>query len=204
MALAVHSTPWANELLGRVWPADVAPLTDRRRHAVLAISRGESGHAGGWKPPGVGSWNFGGIQACAAKAGACACSVPSFAYGDHHADGSGYTGCFRIYPTAEAGMEALIRRLMKHPAIVAGADSGDAFAFAKGMQSTGYFELGVEKYAKAIANNAAGVAKNLAEPVQLTLSSTMPATPGGGGGALFLLGLVGVGLALAFTGPKRR
>jgi hypothetical protein len=142
--------------------------------AVQAIARFEGGYGGGWRGAGVGSNNWGAIQ-CGHYA---PCKAGCFQNVDTHASGEAYQGCFRIYATPAEGAAGLIHELYRREGVPEAMRAGDATRIADRMRATGYFEAPATKYALAIENNAADIARSLQEGVQVRRGgvSTGPTT----------------------------
>lgn len=128
--------------------------------AAQAIGRFEGGYGKGWGASGNGSHNWGAIQ-CGHTA---PCGPGCFEYGDSHADGTGYRGCFRRYPSAVAGAGGLLHELYRRDGVPEAMRDGDATRIASAMRATGYFEAPADKYARAIELNAAALAASVGEP----------------------------------------
>lgn len=184
--------------------------------AVQAIGRFEGGYGRGWKAQGAGSHNWGAIQ-CGHYA---PCGPGCFPYGDSHADGEKYQGCFRIYADDVAGCADLVRELYRRSGVPEAMRAGDATMIAERMRATGYFEAPADQYAGAIENHARAIAAALDEPhvvvrgggkVAPTEPPALPPPPEpphepppaipvaarrGGGGAFVLLSLAAGGIFL--------
>ncbi len=146
-----------------------------------AIARFEGGYGGGWKDAGVGSNNWGAVQ-CGHTA---PCGPGCFEYGDTHADGTGYRGCFRIYETPAKGAADFLRELYRREGVPEAMRAGDATRVAQRMRETGYFEAPAARYALAIENNAKDLAAQLGEPLKVRRGGGLvspPATKSSGGG----------------------
>lgn len=128
--------------------------------AAQAIGRFEGGYGKGWGQAGAGSHNWGAVQ-CGHLA---PCGPGCFEYGDSHADGTGYRGCFRRYDSAVAGAGGLLHELYRRNGVSAALRQGDATAIASAMRKTGYFEAPVSRYAKAIELHASALSASLGEP----------------------------------------
>lgn len=128
--------------------------------AAQAVARFEGGYGGGWKDDGIGSHNWGAIQ-CGHTA---PCEPGCFEYGDSHADGSGYRGCFRIYDSDVAGAAALLHELYRRADVPEAMVAGDATRVAEAMRATGYFEAPASSYAAAVEAHAGAIAEALGEP----------------------------------------
>lgn len=135
-------------------------------HFALAVGRAESHYADGWDAAGQGSNNWGSVQATSD-------AQPSFPHLDHHADGTPYTGHYRIYPTPEAGFKDLAFNVLK-PNVREAAERADGTAAVFAMHGNGYFELAPAKYAAAVEAQYNGFLKGTAEP-RLINFGPMPA-----------------------------
>ena len=133
-----------------------------------AIARFEGGYGLGWpkriQPP---PHNWGAVQ-CGHVA---PCGPGCFEHLDHHADGSAYMGCFRRYPSRVAGAADFLRQLYRRTGVPEAMRKGDAMATATAMRSTGYFEAPANRYAQAIADNAAAIAASLGERTAVQLQT---------------------------------
>ncbi len=164
---------------------------------VQAVTRFEGGYGGGWKGAGVGSNNWGAVQ-CGHYA---PCAAGCFEYGDTHADGKKYRGCFRIYASPAEGAADVVRELYRRDGVPEGLRAGDATRIAERMRATGYFEAPADRYAKAIETHAAEIAGNLGETLRVRRggglvgngTKTKTKTKDDGDG-------VGIGAVLLFAG----
>lgn len=189
--------------------------------AVQAVALGEGGYGNGWKNAdvaeggvtysnrGEGSNNWGAIQCGHSTTPGGDCGAGCFPNIDHHADGTPYQGCFKVYATPEEGAAGFVyvmtdngpgvhNRASVEAALEAtdanGAVSADAIAQA--MHDTGYFEASVDSYAQGIARHAAQIAQALGEPlVVLRAGDVGPPATGGGIGVVEVV--CGVGLVIA-------
>lgn len=132
-------------------------LTPAENLAVRCISWHESNYGGGWKPPGVGSNNWGAIT----KRMPCDEST-GFMYQDSKPDGNGgvitYRTCFRRYPTPEAGALDVIKVALK-PNVRALIATKGLRGCAEGMFANHYYtgvastpEANIAAYTKALEN----------------------------------------------------
>lgn len=195
--------------------------------AVQAIARGEGHYGNGWRNAditidgvtyinrGERSNNWGAIQCGHATTPGGDCGPGCFPNLDKHANGKPYQGCFKKYPTPEAGAADFVYVLTdngpeRNRASVAAAlddedASGylDADAIAEAMHATGYMERAADAYAKNIAGNAVAIAQTLGEPQlvfrrdDLAPPSTSPSSILGGVCGLLLL------IAGAYVGGVR-
>lgn len=141
-----------------------------------AVARGESGYGRGWKDAGIGSHNWGAVQA-----GRPPCDPNrAFPYGDTHADGSKYAACFRKYPDDVTGAADFLRIMFK-PNVIAAANAGDIRGVSTAMRANRYFELALDKHVIALTRNLTAMTTALNEP--------MPTISSGGGAMLVLLAL---------------
>lgn len=140
------------------------PTTPRAAlHMALVVGREETHYGDNWTNDGVGSNNWGAVQDPHPTPGS------SFPTVDHHADGTPYTGNYRIYPTPEAGFSDLANNVL-HPNVLAAATAGDGFGAIQAMHQNGYFELDPLKYAAAAAKNYAAFLAATGEPALLNFS----------------------------------
>lgn len=128
--------------------------------AAQAIGRFEGGYGKGWGEAGAGSHNWGAVQ-CGHMA---PCGPGCFEYGDSHADGSGYRGCFKRYESGVDGAAGLLHELYRRDGVPAAMRAGDAWRIAHAMRKTGYFEAPTGRYAKAIELHASALAVSVDEP----------------------------------------
>ena len=125
---------------------------------LQAVAWLETSYGMGWKGTGIGSNNFGAMQAGAAWHGA------TFLYTDTHpnADGTStpYTVAFRKYPTAIAGAEDFLRIVYtKRPSVLAAASRGDIDGFSAALHATRYYEGFGRTVGERIAHHFAAVVK---------------------------------------------
>jgi hypothetical protein len=127
--------------------------------ASQAVAMLETYYGSSWKPPGVGSRNWGATQVPAGS------DRPCFSYQDHHGDGTAYQACFGIYETDEEGIEAYLRAMWRRrEAMVKATASGRIRNVAAVMRAGHYFEAGLDKYTDALSRNVAEIADRLEEP----------------------------------------
>jgi hypothetical protein len=139
--------------------------------AVQAVARLETCYSTSWKVPGVNNW---GAITCARVADAQGdCGPSCFRSGDHDAQGRPVRRCFRRYATPLDGARGLIREmLVRRPRVDAVVNAGDVHAISQAMHDTRYFEAPVSKYAAAMLEHAAWIAKALGEPMMLRSSGS--------------------------------
>ncbi len=128
--------------------------------AAQAIGRFEGGYGKGWGQAGAGSHNWGAVQ-CGHLA---PCGAGCFEYGDSHADGTGYRGCFKRYDSGVAGAADLLHELYRRDGVPDALRAGDASRIASAMRKSGYFEARADRYAKAIELHASALSVSLGEP----------------------------------------
>lgn len=148
--------------------------------AVQAIARFEGGYGHAW-----GARNWGAVQ-CKERA---PCPPHCVEVTDSDAAGVPYQACMRIYPTHVDGAADLVRQLYRREGVPEALAAGVATRIAERMRATAYFEAPAHKYARAIADNAASIAKSIGEPLAVHLHAPGPA--GSGLAALLVLGVVG-------------
>lgn len=153
----------AREILVSVWPDGSATAIQ----AAQSISRFEGNYGAAW-----GANNWGAIQ-CGSIA---PCPPGCVEVTDSHANGEKYQGCFRIYDSPEQGALSFIKLLRKRATDDA-LNSGNADLIAATMRANGYFEAPVERYASAIASNAASIAHAMGETLLVMRADDMPAIP---------------------------
>jgi hypothetical protein len=148
------------------------PGTRPELQCFQAVGFLETGYAATWKPPGVGSWNFGAIQGTG--------PAGWFVYTDTHpkADGSSkpYTITFRKYPTAISGVNDLVRvvyLIQKRQPVLVAATNGDTLAFSTALHATGYYEGFGKTVAERIGHHHAAVL-NACRLQALALGEPMP------------------------------
>lgn len=170
--------------------------------ATQAIGRFEGNYGSGI----AGAYgNWGAVQ-CGTKA---PCPPGCVEHVDHDAQGKAYRGCFRVYPSHEAGAADFLRELYRRAGVPDALKAGDATAIAEAMRATGYFEAKASTYALAIEKNAAHVAKALGEPLRVRRGGGLvPVEPPPGdddGDDLDVaLGLIGVALGVFGLARMRR
>lgn len=132
----------------------------------------ETGYAQNWKPPGVGSFNWGAIQG-QGPAGA-------FQYTDTHPNDDGtstpYAISFRKYHSLADGAEDLIRIVYQSNGrdrlVLPAATKGDTLAFSTAMHTTRYYEgFGrtvqerIANHHKALMAGIVAAAREIGEPL---------------------------------------
>jgi hypothetical protein len=134
--------------------------TLREAQFAQAVALGESSYGRGWKEPGVGSFNWGAVQA-----GRPPCNpATSFGYGDTHADGEGYAACFRKYASDVDGAADFIR-IMYKPNVLAAANDGNISGVSAGMRANRYFELALDKHIIGLTRHLKELTTALNEPM---------------------------------------
>ena len=68
----------------------------------------------------------------------------------------------------------MLREVYRRPGVPQAMRGGNATLVAQRMRAAGYFEAPAELYARAIANNAATIAKNLGERLAIDLDGVSP------------------------------
>jgi hypothetical protein len=132
--------------------AQAAPdASFNEREAVRKIGFHESSYGAGWKGAGVGSNNWGAMQAPAGYKG------PYFITGDSHASGQKYQGHFKKYATIVDGARDVWNWIKTKPDVRAAANSGSTAALAAAMHKHGYFEGFSTNPSVAIAQYAAAL-----------------------------------------------
>lgn len=145
-----------------------------------AVARGESHYGRGWKDAGVGSHNWGAVQA-----GRPPCNPDTaFPYGDTHEDGEPYAACFRRYPSDVDGA-AHFQAILWRANTRAEANAGNIDGFSKAMRANRYYELRQDLHTKALTRNLQVITQALGEP--------MPSGNVSGSGLLLLAGAAGIG-----------
>jgi hypothetical protein len=115
-----------------------------------------------------------------------------FYTGDSHADGTKYTGKFRVYATDEEGCADFLRvALVHHDRHVEQSDSpseaamvlddGNVLAYAQALRKAGYFEAPPQHYAKTIFTHAQRIARSLGQPLSVRLDQPYDGPRGSGG-----------------------
>jgi len=150
---------WAWKIVKGQWMSVFGQeATPYEIEAVCAVARLESNY--GW--PAQATWaghhNWGAMQGGAPSGGTC--PAGTFPATDSHASGQQYVACEAEHATNEEGARALMSWFAHRPAVSGVLGSGDATRIAQAMHSAGYFEAPVATYAKAIATNAAGIARS--------------------------------------------
>lgn len=174
-------------------------------HLAISIGRTETHYGDNWDAAGQGSNNWGAVQEPNPEPG------NSFPHLDHHADGTPYTGNFRVYPSADAGFKDMAFTVLK-PNVVSAAESGNGFAAVQAMHANGYFELDPAKYAAATEKQYNGFLASTGEPRLLSFSaapapSAATDAPQASGGSNALLGfallMTGLWLTETLGGAKK-
>ena len=130
--------------------AIIPAANDNELLMLLAMSRFEGGGYGqAWN----GAHNWGSVQ-CRSRPPCPAGCTPST---DVHADGTGYTGCYRRYASSLDGARDFVREVYRRPDTRGSARNGDPVAFADALRASGYFEAPADRYALALRRNAAAV-----------------------------------------------
>ena len=141
---------------------------------VQAVAALESSYGEGWKAPGIGSHNFGAIQAGSTWKG------ETFQYTDTrpNSDGSStpYVTKFRRYASASEGASDLVRVVYqargRDKLVLPPASLGDTLGFSRGLHATGYYEgFGatvedrIRNHHRAVMSKCEAMARGLAEPM---------------------------------------
>lgn len=201
---------WARSILSKVWtdaygsPPFLLRPSAPALQAVQAIARLESGGgygvAGTSDPIWQGSNNWGAIKC--SSSGRPPCPEGCFEHTDTDEHGQAGVYCFRKYETPEDGARGILRELLRRPAVrMALGNPSSATAIANAMkQPPAYMGLPAQAYARLIAQRASEVAKNVGEPVFVTLTGPSSSS---GFGELAISVLVGLVLVDAFK-PRRR
>jgi hypothetical protein len=193
----------ARAVILRAWTRTGGPSSPAALQTVQAIARFESGYGAPADPKWGGSHNWGATQA----PHVAPCGPGEFEYTDTNADGTPYQACFVKYATDEDGAAALIRELVRRPAVRAALDSGNATRIAGAMHDTHYFVAAPAGYAAGIARVAASISKALAEPLYLTPNGASSPLPAAGAATIAVLLLAGYLIwreAQARQPPRRR
>lgn len=152
--------------------------TPTELQAASAISRHETGFST-YKPFG-GHNNFGAVQCCKPNADG-ECPPGSFLHKDSYPTDKGtsvsYAICFKSYPDAVTGASDFVRNITtRRPRTMAALATGDAWQIAAAMYDERYYqgfgatrEKRIEGYQKAIIANGEKNARELGEPLLLTL-----------------------------------
>jgi hypothetical protein len=183
---------WARAFLLRAWNRYGTPLPPAVQ-AVQAIAHVESG--GGYGAEGTsdpiwqGSNNWGAIK-CPLQSQPC--GEGCFSHVDTDANGQAGNYCFRKYDSPADGAAGLLFELMRRPAVARVLASGNATAIANAMkQPPAYMALPAASYGRLIAQRARVVAKNLNEPLYVSLGSPALASSSGDALELGILAFVG-------------
>ncbi len=171
----------AFDTLADAW-LDIGGIPPRSAlYAVLAVAGVESGYGA------VSTNNWGSIQCGHGPP----CGNDCVPLGDTHADGEGYTWCYRRYGTPREGALSLAQLLVKRIGLET-LSSGEPRHTAAAMKRAGYYELEESKYADALSARYRDV---------LTAMGVSPAAPSadvgpksGSGWALLVIGAVGAAL----------
>jgi hypothetical protein len=148
---------------------------------ALTVCRLETGYSTRWKPgQGAGSNNWGAVQEPDP-------SKPHFEHVDTHADGSKYTGRFKVYPSMFHGLSDAARTILK-PNVRAAVARGDGSGAVEAMRANKYFEAPVDRYIAAMKRNYPKLVQGAGLQPLLSFDAV-----GGSSLALLLLGLVLVG-----------
>lgn len=145
---------------------------------VQAVARLETVYGDGWHGGGVGSNNFGAIQAGGAWHG------DTFSYTDTNPTDDGknipYVTKFRKYATPEAGALDLCKIVLtggkapgREKLVAAPAAKGDTAAFSAGLYDTGYYAGFGRNRAERIAHHQAAV-YNACAAMAVALGEPMP------------------------------
>ena len=173
----------------------VAADATARRHAVQllqAVGWCEGQYGAGWKGAGVGSNNWGAVQAGSGWGG------KTFVYTDTHPNDDGsstpYQVKFRYYDSAQAGADDLCRQVFlssrdKGDGVLKAALAGDIAAFSAAMHARGYYEgFGrtvtdrINNHAKWITGGLRTIALSLCEPMPGDSAPPMPTLKRGSNG----------------------
>jgi hypothetical protein len=141
----------------------------------------------------AGSNNWGAVLCCLAKDGVC---PPNTFPAKDSAPGSGeYLGCFKKYPTPEAGCLDMLRIATKTPQEKAAFMKADIVAVASAMYDAHYYtgtsknrDTAIAYYVAALTKHVDAIAGALGEKVATVVSvGPSPAGEGGNAGLLLLL-----------------
>lgn len=171
-----HAEARAHIVSGFRWGFDREPsLTEAQVGQAVGLL--ESRYGAGWKSAGVGSKNWGAVQA-----GRPPCNpISSFLYQDTHPnpDGSStlYQVCFKRYATDDAGASDMLKFVFGTSTkpkdnVLRAADRGDLYGVSAAMRKNGYYEgFGktqaerIENHHRALRRSVATIAKALGEPM---------------------------------------
>jgi len=172
-----------------------------------AVGRRESSYGRGWKADGVGSNNWGAVQA-----GRPPCNpATSFEYTDTHPESDGsstkYSICFRRYASPVEGAADMIRHLyVKRPTVLRAVHRGSLHDFSAAMYDEHYYEgfgatreARIKNHMKWIESALEPIAEAVGEPVYL---NGPPRRAGFGLFGVLLLGGVAVGAIRALSRRK--
>lgn len=177
------------------------PSDEKAIRLVLAVAGLESGYGVGF---GTGVNNWGAIQCSHGPP----CGDSCIQWGDTHADGSGYTWCYRRYPTPQDGAADLARLLIKK----AGLDvmrAGEPYALARKMYEGKYFEgrdptpatpLTAEDKEAIVRKYGDGLAARLGDINDVLGAPSTP--PDGGVSGWPIIVIAGVALAALLAGKR--
>lgn len=138
-------------------------LSAAEKQYVLTVARHETFYGKGWKGEGVGSFNMGAVQTSSKDPNT------TFLHIDHHADGKEYTAHFKKYPSADAGLDDLIRILLRDN-VKAALSVGNGDEAVTSQRANHYFEAPLSLYQKALRRNYESFLKNTNEPRLLTFT----------------------------------
>jgi hypothetical protein len=207
---------WARIILERAFAAEFGRhATLSEMQALQAIGRQESNYGKAWEKSGahnpdgkaVGSNNWGGVQKRPVSGVVSTgnypdnppdCGGDGFQHLDHNAKGQPYWGCYRRYPTPEAGAQDLVKQVyVSHgrQKVLEAAATGDVVAFSSALRASGYFELALDKHIAATERSVAAIAKALNEPVALKRGGIKSGAMGASGAVVMLL----VGSAITYA-----
>lgn len=100
---------WARGVVEQAFELEHGRAPSRfEAQCIQAVGLLETSYGYGWSGAGVGSNNWGAVQATPAQVAA---GVPTFAYTDSHQDGTRYAQAFRRYATPVEGARDLVRHM---------------------------------------------------------------------------------------------
>ncbi len=189
---------WGRGILQQAW--EVVYPGESPTIAALQILQGQT-EGEGWygyasKPANwKGSNNWGAIST---KCDGCTEGVDCFQAGDHLADGTQYSTCFKMYPSAVDGAADFIRYACSYHGGHDFAMSGDVLGFATALRTPPAYYQGIstdvataaQAYGQGIYDRAVSIASDLGESVSVSMSG--PAGDPNGGVSPWAIG----GLAL--------
>lgn len=166
-----------------------------------AVALYESSYGRGWKDAGIGSNNWGAIQASRPPCN----PATSFPYGDSSPTPTGqrkYSACFKKYPTPLDGARDVIRVMYKQrPSVLEAAKRGDLRGVSTAMRQTTYYEgwgptreIQIDGHVKAMTGALGKITRALGEPMP---SSSSKSSGGGVVGFLIIGGLTALAIARA-------